>query len=89
METNPYQAPADTPAEPRDPNRSEGTSAAEHVVAISVLGCISLVLAALVTPADPYSTLILAILLFVLTLSAYLFGFRRGRRQPSRNVRRD
>ena len=86
MATNPYQSPAESQSEPGDHNAAARTDVARHSAVIGVLGFISLVLGMLLTPPDPLSMLIVAIPVFIVTVSAYLFGFRSGRRQSNRGA---
>lgn len=87
METNPYQSPAESQSESGDHNAAARTDVARHSGVLGVLGLVSLVLAMFLTPADPYSMLLMAIPVFVVLFSVYLFGFRNGRRQSNRDAR--
>ena len=59
---------------------------AQHVTATIVIGFVSLVVAMLVTPADPISMIVALVPIFVIAFSAYLFGFRRGQKQANNDL---
>lgn len=58
---------------------------AEDFAAVSVILVVSLVVAMLITPADPLSMLIACVPIFGLALASYLFGVRAGWKRAQRS----
>lgn len=87
METNPYQSPAETQIESGGRKSAAPTGVARHSAVIGVLGFVSLVLAMFIASPVPYSRLIVALTVFIVMVSAYLFVFGNGRRQSNRDAR--
>jgi L-asparagine transporter-like permease len=80
VETNPYQATTQTQADTPDQTSPPRSRIAQHLTAVIVIGFVSLVVAMLVTPADPMSMIAAVVPIFVMALSAYWIGFRKRRK---------
>ena len=85
MNTNPNQ----TQPEERVGSNARTTPSplgfSQHIAAMSIIAAVSYVIAMLVTPADPVSMIASAIPTFVIIFSAYLLGFRNGRKRINDN----
>ena len=81
MNTNPNQ----TQPEERVGSNARTTPSplgfSQHIAAMAIIAAVSYVIAMLVTPADPVSMIAAAIPTFVIIFSAYLLGFRNGRKR--------
>jgi hypothetical protein len=82
MNDNPYKAPTVTPSGSATEIKRLSTNARilGHLACLFFLGTGALVLAVLVTPADPFSFLLAAVFLLGWTTMAYALGYFFARR---------
>lgn len=87
MSTNPYETPPEEPVESNTGTTPSQLGFSQHIAALTIIAAVSFVVAMLVTPADPLSMIVAAVPIFVIVLSAYLLGFRNGRKQMNDHPR--